>query len=174
MFWTRRRRTSCRDCGLWIGDCGLEESAANAESASRDPTSDFNPQSAIDNPQSGARPDTSTHVIPRTYITSDLPPIGGVIKQRAEDFLVDEVPLYQPSGAGEHIYLLVQKRGLSTMEMVEIVAAHFAVPRRAVGYAGLKDKHAITRQVVSVHAPGRKIEDFGELRHEKISVLWAD
>jgi tRNA pseudouridine13 synthase len=149
----------------------LEERAAKAESVSRDPS--FNPQSEVHNPQSG-RPDTSTHVVPKTYITSDLPPIGGVIKQRAEDFLVDEAPLYQPSGSGEHIYLLVQKRGLSTMEMVEIVAAHFAVPRRAVGYAGLKDKHAITRQVVSVHVPGRKIEDFGELRHEKISVLWAD
>jgi tRNA pseudouridine13 synthase len=118
--------------------------------------------------------DTSTHVIPKTYITSDQPPIGGVIKQRPEDFLVDEIPLYQPAGSGEHIYLLVQKRGLSTMEMVDIVAAHFAVPRKSVGYAGLKDKHAITRQVVSVHAPGRKMEDFGELRHEKISVLWAD
>jgi tRNA pseudouridine13 synthase len=112
--------------------------------------------------------------VPRTYITADLPAIGGVIKQRPEDFLVDEQPLYQPSGSGEHIYLLVQKRGLSTMEMVEIVAAHFGVRRMAVGYAGLKDKHAITRQVVSVHVPGRKIEEFGELRHEKIGVLWTD
>src|SRR5262245_11451680 len=118
MCWTRRPRTSCRR--LRIGDCGLEERGANAESVSRDPS--FNPQSEVHNPQSG-KPDISTHVIPKTYITADLPPMGGVIKQRAEDFLVDEVPLYQPCGSGEHIYLLVQKRELSTMEMVEVVAA---------------------------------------------------
>jgi tRNA pseudouridine13 synthase len=129
-----------------------------------------NPQSAIHNPQS----DTSTHVVPKTYITSDLPPIGGVIKQRPEDFLVDELPLYQPVGSGEHVYLLIQKRGLSTMEMVDLVASHFGVRRFAVGYAGLKDKHALTRQVVSVHVPGKKLEDFGQLRNEKIEVLWAD
>ena len=97
-----------------------------------------------------------------------------MIKQRPEDFLVDEQPQYQPVGSGEHIYMLVQKRGLSTMEMVDIIAAHFGVRRMAVGYAGLKDKHAITRQVVSVHVPGKKIEDFPEVRNDKIGVLWAD
>lgn len=108
------------------------------------------------------------------YVSADVPGIGGVIKQRPEDFLVDEQPAYAPSGEGEHIYLLVQKRGMSTMEMLRVIARHFGVPARAVGYAGLKDKHAITRQVVSVHAPGKKPEDFPMLAHERVSVLWAD
>lgn len=112
--------------------------------------------------------------MPAAYITADVAGIGGSIKQRPEDFLVEETPLYQPAGEGEHIYLFVEKRGMSTLEMVEIVARHFGVHRRAIGYAGMKDKAAITRQVVSVHVPGRKIEDFPMLDHERVAVLWAD
>lgn len=125
-------------------------------------------------PAHGGALDTGTHVRPLRYATHDIPGIGGVIKQRPEDFLVDELPLYQPCGEGEHIYMLVQKRGMSTLEMVEILARHFRVKTGAIGYAGLKDKHAITRQVVSVHAPGKRMEDFPMITHEKLGVLWAD
>lgn len=113
-------------------------------------------------------------VVPAAYVTADIPPIGGVIKQRPEDFLVEEAPLYQPCGSGEHIYLMVEKRGLSTLELVEILSRHFGVSRRGIGLAGMKDKSAITRQVVSIHAPGRKIEDFPMLDHERVAILWAD
>lgn len=115
-----------------------------------------------------------THVIPSRYQTHDEAGIGGVIKQRPEDFLVEELPLYQPSGAGEHIYLFVQKRGMSTLELVNLLATHFGVTKREIGYAGLKDKQAITRQVFSIHAPGKRPEDFPEIRHERVQVLWAD
>ncbi len=118
--------------------------------------------------------DRDHHVVPQSYLTADIPGVGGVIKQRPEDFLVEEQPQYQPTGEGEHIYLFVQKKGLSTLDMVTAIARHFDVPRHAIGYAGLKDKHAITRQVVSVHTPGRKLEDFPMLQHEAIAVLWAD
>jgi tRNA pseudouridine13 synthase len=107
-------------------------------------------------------------------MTADLPGIGGVIKQRPEDFLVDEIPQYTPTGEGEHIYLTITKRGLSTMEMVEVIARHFNVKRNAIGYAGLKDKHAITRQMVSVHVPGKKIEHYPELRNERLSIVGAE
>jgi tRNA pseudouridine13 synthase len=118
--------------------------------------------------------DRSHHVAPQTYLTADIPGVGGVIKQRPEDFLVDEQPLYQPSGDGEHVYLLVQKRGMSTLDMTRVIAKHFGVKPGAVGFAGLKDKHAVTRQVVSVHTPGRKHTDFPMLEHERVAVLWAD
>lgn len=118
--------------------------------------------------------DLSPHVQPQTYVTADIPGIGGHIKERPEDFLVDELPLYQPRGEGEHIYLFVQKRNLSTLEMVRVLAMHFCVHPGAIGYAGLKDKAAITRQVVSIHVPGKKIEDFPQVTHERIGVLWAD
>lgn len=110
----------------------------------------------------------------RGYLTADLPGIGGRIKERPEDFLVEEEPLYEPCGEGEHIYLLVQKRGLATTAAVSILADHFGVRRGSVGYAGLKDKRAITRQVFSVHTPGRKPEDFPSLEREDMAVLWTD
>ncbi len=118
--------------------------------------------------------DESPHITPRRYLTHDVPGTGGVIKQRPEDFLVEEIPLYEPAGEGEHIYLFIEKRGMSTGELVSLLASHFGVARFAVGYAGLKDKMAITRQVMSVHVPGRKIEDFPMIRHERASVLWSD
>lgn len=111
---------------------------------------------------------------PSVYLTADLPGIGGRLRVRPEDFLVDEIPSYQPCGQGEHLYLLVEKRNLSTFRVVRILARHFGVRLGDVGYAGLKDKRAITRQVFSVHVPGRRPEDFPMIRHERIGVLWTD
>ncbi len=108
------------------------------------------------------------------YLTGEIPGIGGVLKQRDEDFLVDEIPLFDPSGTGEHIHLYVEKRGLSTVQMRDEIARHFRVPAHSVGHAGLKDKRAVTRQVVSVHAPGRDPEDFPRFEHPRITVLWVD
>jgi len=119
-------------------------------------------------------PDTSPHIEPARYLTEDIPPIGGAIKQREEDFFVEEIPLYQPSGEGEHIYLMLEKRGMPSLELVGLVARHFGVRRGDVGYAGLKDKHAVTRQVLSVYAPGRAPESFPSLQHDRVSVLWVD
>jgi tRNA pseudouridine13 synthase len=121
-----------------------------------------------------AQADFDPHVTPALYLTGDLPPLGGWIKERPEDFLVDEQPAYQPSGEGEHLYLFIEKRGLSTLRASRILAQHFGVHERAIGYAGLKDKQAVTRQVFSVHIPGRKLEDFPSLQHERMGVLWAD
>jgi len=119
-------------------------------------------------------PSFDPHVIPAMYVTRDLPPLGGWIKERPEDFLVDEQPAYQPSGEGEHLYLFIEKRGVSTLRAARILAQHFGVHERAVGYAGLKDKQAITRQVFSVHIPGKRLEEFPSLQHERMGILWAD
>jgi tRNA pseudouridine13 synthase len=118
--------------------------------------------------------DDSPHITPGRYLTGDLPGVGGRIRQRPEDFIVEEIPLYDPCGTGEHIYLYVQKVNLSTSALVEIVARHFGVRPADVGYAGLKDRRAVTRQVLSVHVPGRRPEDFPALVHERVSVLWVD
>jgi tRNA pseudouridine13 synthase len=108
------------------------------------------------------------------YRTEGVPGIGGVLKQREEDFLVEELPLYPPSGQGEHLMLFVEKHGLSTMFMVGILAKHFGVRPGDIGYAGLKDKLAITRQHVTVYAPGKRPEDFPALRDDRVNILWAD
>ena len=108
------------------------------------------------------------------YLTQEIPGIGGVIKARAEDFLVEEIPLYRPSGEGEHIYLFLEKQGLTTLQLRDAVAHHFKVHRKAIGHAGLKDKHAVTRQVISVHTPGKLPEDFPSFQHDRARVLWVD
>ncbi|MEL7473901.1 MAG: tRNA pseudouridine(13) synthase TruD, partial [Planctomycetota bacterium] len=120
-----------------------------------------------------AHTDYDHHVVPRRYLTADVPGVGGHIKARPEDFLVEELPLYEPSGQGEHLYLLVEKFNLSTFELIDIVAKHFRAPRRSIGHAGLKDKHAVTRQTLSVQLPGKKLEDFTQLVHDQVAVLGA-
>lgn len=84
------------------------------------------------------------------YLTRQLPGIGGSIKQDAEDFLVEELPLYQPSGHGDHLYLLLEKTGLTTLELLRLLARETGIKERDIGYAGLKDARAITRQFVSL------------------------
>ncbi|MDZ7667925.1 MAG: tRNA pseudouridine(13) synthase TruD [Gammaproteobacteria bacterium] len=76
-----------------------------------------------------------------------------VVKTTAEDFQVVELPAVAPCGSGEHLWLNVRKRGLSTAAAAEWLAAAFAVPETAVGYAGMKDKHAVTEQWFSVQTP---------------------
>lgn len=108
------------------------------------------------------------------YLTASIPGIGGRIKLRTDDFLVEEIPAYEPCGEGEHIYLFVEKTNLSTMHVVRMLADHFGVKREAVGFAGLKDKLAVTRQVFSVHTPGRKSEDFPAFSQPRVTVHWVD
>ena len=83
-------------------------------------------------------------------LTPDLPGIGGRIKVRAEDFEVEEVPSYEPGGVGDHLYLWVQKVGVGPEHLARTIAQRVGVPVGAVGTAGLKDRHAVTRQWVSV------------------------
>ncbi len=114
------------------------------------------------------------HFKPTKYLTESVPGIGGVLKERDEDFIVEELPAYEPCGEGEHLYLFVQKRHMATMHAVRLIAEHFGVKRDAVGFAGLKDKVGITTQLISVHLPGKKDEDFSNFEHPNLGVLWKD
>lgn len=84
------------------------------------------------------------------FLTAAFGGIGGVIRHEPEDFRVEERPLYLPCGQGEHFYLRVTKRGLSTPDMVLHLASVLGVKAKCIGVAGLKDAHAVTTQIVSV------------------------
>lgn len=84
------------------------------------------------------------------YLTADLPGTGGVMRERLEDFVVEEIPLYEASGVGEHLYVTIQKAGISTHEAVHRIANALRIQPKAIGYAGLKDAKAITRQTISL------------------------
>jgi tRNA pseudouridine13 synthase len=85
-----------------------------------------------------------------SYLTAGFPGTGGSLKETPEDFLVEELPLYTPCGEGEHLYLTVEKRGLTTFDLLQQLCRALKVPEREIGYAGLKDARATTRQTVSV------------------------
>ena len=84
------------------------------------------------------------------YLTVDLPGIGGTIKRSEEDFIVEELPLYPPSGEGTHTYFCIEKHGLTTFAAIDRVARALGERSRDIGYAGLKDARAVTRQVLSL------------------------
>ena len=84
------------------------------------------------------------------FLTGAVSGIGGVVRAVPEDFRVEERPLYLPCGEGEHLYLRVTKRGLSTREMVASFSSALGVKARCIGVAGLKDANAVTTQMVSV------------------------
>ncbi len=86
-----------------------------------------------------------------TYLTADQPGIGGVIKRRPEDFFVEEQPLYTPQGTGEHLYLCIEKTMRSTSDAIRYLSRTLHVGKGDIGYAGLKDKYAVTRQMFSVY-----------------------
>lgn len=109
--------------------------------------------------------------IPHRYLTAHLPGVGGQIKQELEDFVVEEVPLYHPSDQGEHCFFEVEKSDLSTLEAVERIAYELVIPVGEFGFAGLKDRKGITRQVISVRLipPSRVLA----LHIPQIRILWA-
>ncbi len=83
------------------------------------------------------------------FVTADLPGSGGTVRTTPEDFRVDEVAAYLPSGAGPHLYLRIEKRGRTTRDAVRTLAHALGVPERDAGFAGMKDKDAVTTQWLS-------------------------
>ncbi|SFV64121.1 tRNA pseudouridine 13 synthase [hydrothermal vent metagenome] len=92
-----------------------------------------------------------------------------VFNSSARDFTVEEIPLYTFTGEGEHLVLQVRKKDLTTWEMLDILSNHLGIRRRDMGYAGLKDKHAMTIQYISVMAIHE--EKLKHFEHEKIKIL---
>jgi tRNA pseudouridine13 synthase len=86
---------------------------------------------------------------PLPLVTADLPGSAGALRATPEDFRVDEVPAYLPSGQGPHLYLRVEKRGRTTRDVLRALSAALGVPDRDAGYAGLKDRDAVTTQWLS-------------------------
>lgn len=89
--------------------------------------------------------------------TAEQPGTGGAVRASPEDFEVEEIPAYRPSGRGTHLFLWVEKRGRNTREVAAEIARALGVAERDVGVAGQKDRHALTRQHLSVPnvAPAR-------------------
>lgn len=100
-----------------------------------------------------------------------LPPGQGMIRQNPEDFIVQEQLGFTPSGEGEHVFLQIEKSGENTDFVVGQLARFAEVAKRDVGFAGLKDKHAITTQWMSIWLPGRDMPDWESFAPSSIKIL---
>lgn len=88
------------------------------------------------------------HTLP--FLTHELPGFEADIRVSNEDFFVEEIPRYLPAGQGTHIYFLMEKSGLTTLEAIGRIASALDIKRRDIGYAGQKDAHGVTRQWISI------------------------
>ncbi|MCJ0825185.1 tRNA pseudouridine(13) synthase TruD [Luteimonas sp. 50] len=99
------------------------------------------------------------------------PVLSARIRATPEDFLVEELDAFAPSGSGEHLLLDIQKRGMNTAFAAKRIAEWAGIAEAGVGYAGLKDRHAVTRQRFSVHLPRKVAPDIAALEGEGLRVL---
>lgn len=112
------------------------------------------------------------------YFTKELPGIGGDLRVTPDHFVVEEVPLYQPQGEGQHLYVQITKVGFTTKEVQRQLEQLFGLRRGDVSFAGLKDKHARTTQTFSLNV-GHQRPDFAESAlqrmrdHLPVEVHWA-
>lgn len=93
------------------------------------------------------------------------------LAESPDDFRVEELPLYPPSGEGTHTFVFVEKRERTTEEVVRVLAREAGVAPRDVGYAGRKDRRAVTRQWLSV--PGLAPERALTIDADGVRVLEA-
>lgn len=112
------------------------------------------------------------------YLTASLPGFGGKLRATPDDFVVEEVGLYEAAGDGQHLYVNLTKVGLTTKEVQQRLASLFALDREAVGFAGMKDKVATTTQTFSLNvgAQGTAFADEAAQRIEAalpVKVNWV-
>lgn len=111
--------------------------------------------------------------------SADLPyafggPSGtGRLRVEPEDFIVRELSICEPDGAGEHVWLWVRKRNANTDWVARQLARFAGVTPRDVSYAGLKDRHAVTEQWFSLQLPGKTDPDWTTARIEGVEILHA-
>lgn len=111
-----------------------------------------------------------THLVnwPQAYPATQS---RALFKQEPSDFKVTEVPLVQPSGEGEHVWLRVEKTGANSNWVAKQLADLAGVKEMDVGMAGLKDRHAITQQWFSVYLPQSDAPDFSQLNNDEFKIL---
>ena len=106
--------------------------------------------------------------LPRAYGT---PPLTATLRSIPEDFRVEEILGYEPDGEGEHAFLWVEKREANTDWVARELARFAGTSPMNVGYAGLKDRHAVTRQAFTVQLPGKADPDWSAFPHAEVNVL---
>jgi tRNA pseudouridine13 synthase len=96
-------------------------------------------------------PDVRSQMLAPEPATASLSGIGGRLKSRPQDFVVDEIPAYPPDGReGRHLLVRLRKTGISTPDLIRNLSHALRINSREVGCAGRKDRQAVTSQWLSV------------------------
>ncbi|MBB4131978.1 tRNA pseudouridine(13) synthase TruD [Xanthomonas sp. 3075] len=111
---------------------------------------------------------SDTFVLPRAHGAAVL---SAAMRSTPEDFQVDELPAFEPSGEGEHLLLTIRKRGQNTAYIAKKLAQWAGIAEMGVSYAGLKDRHAVTTQRFSVHLPKRIAPEIATLDDDDMQVI---
>jgi tRNA pseudouridine13 synthase len=98
------------------------------------------------------------------------PPLTGRLRSTPDDFRVEEILGYGPDGEGEHVFLEVEKCGENTEWVVRELAKFAGANPASVGFAGMKDRHAVTVQAISVQLPGKDEPDWSAFGGESVNV----
>ncbi|MFK0571627.1 tRNA pseudouridine(13) synthase TruD [Endozoicomonas sp.] len=99
-------------------------------------------------------------------------PLGRCLfKSCHDDFLVDELLPFEPEGEGEHLFLLIEKKGENTDWVAGLLARYAGVTRQSVSYAGRKDRHGVTRQWFCVSLPGKADPSWAGLESDSIRII---
>jgi tRNA pseudouridine13 synthase len=99
------------------------------------------------------------------------PVLTAQLRSTADDFFVEELPAFEASGEGEHLLLTVEKRDMNTVFAAKQIAQWAGVSESAIGYAGMKDRHAVTRQRFSVWLPKKTSPDVAALESDALKLL---
>ena len=106
--------------------------------------------------------------LPRAH---GAPVLRARFRDRPEDFRVEEIDAFPAEGQGEHLLLTVEKRGMNTAHAARRLAQWAGIQEMGIGYAGMKDRHAVTLQRFSVHLPKRVAPDIATLQSDDLRVL---
>ena len=112
--------------------------------------------------------DTAIHALAYAW---GKPAATGRLRQSPDDFQVTEIPLLEPDGAGEHVWLWIRKRGENTLYVAEQLSSLAGVHPRQVSFAGLKDRHAVTEQWFSVQLPGKDEPHWEDMNSDTVTIL---
>jgi tRNA pseudouridine13 synthase len=107
-----------------------------------------------------------------TWLSDGLPGTGGSYKVEPAHFVVEEIPLYPCSGSGEHLYLWIEKSGISSHNLLQQLATELKLKGHEIGHAGLKDAKALTRQMISI--PANREAQLATLQLQQAQILKTD
>lgn len=82
--------------------------------------------------------------------------IDGAIKEQVDDFVVKELASHDTGEEGDHLIVKLRKQNMTTMDAIDKLSKMLHISRNRIGYAGNKDKRAVTEQYISIQGVNKE------------------